>query len=151
MTLRHWVAPTQAIVTRARTKIPAMMRLNVRETKAACKIETFQLSLNVNSRRCIACTRFIFKVFFEREAYYNTQQEIIFIGFARTQNCFQKKSRFFRLLFLWNVGIGKTKGNYSLHDYDNYCTDRNFFPYRKLLYRGLLLSSSFNELRFSLV
>ena len=89
--------------------------------------------------------------FFEREACYNIQQEIICIRFARTQNCLQNKSSFFRLLFLRNVGIGKTKGNYSLHDYDNYCTDRNFFPYRKLLHRGLLVSSSLNELRFSLV
>ena len=30
--------------------------------------------------------------FFEREACYNIQQEIICIGFARTQNCLQNKS-----------------------------------------------------------
>ena len=32
-TLRHWVAPTHAMVTRARTRTPATIRLNVREIK----------------------------------------------------------------------------------------------------------------------
>ena len=43
--------------------------------------------------------------FFEREACYNIQQEFICIGFARTQNCFQNKSSFFKVavsLKCWN-------------------------------------------------